>query len=56
MEMSGRESKFHAVAHIIAEFMGVAENDSSDEELDNIDHPDGVASNRRISNNKTPKT
>ena len=47
---SSRDSKFHLVVHIIAEFMGVADNDSSDEELDDIDHPDGVASNSSISN------
>ena len=41
--------KFNVIVHAMAEFMGVAENDSSDDDLDNIDHPDGVASDARIS-------
>ena len=47
-----QHSKFQLVSRAIAEFMGVAENDSSDEELDNIDHPDGTITDNRINNSQ----
>ena len=43
--LDDRKSKLSIVGHFVAEFLGVAKNDSSDEEYSDIDHPDGRESN-----------
>ena len=43
--LDDRISKLSIVGHFVAEFLGVAKNDSSDEEYSDIDHPDGRESN-----------